>query len=72
MRVFLSLLPAGLWQTWNAYTHGHWYARTAEFIHSNLMETLVWLRVPGDVIFVIGAAALAFAILQIYGASVEE
>jgi nitric oxide reductase subunit B len=72
MMVFLSLLPAGLWQTWNAYTHGYWYARTAEFMHSNLMENLVWLRVPGDVIFVIGVAALAFAILKIYRALVEE
>jgi nitric oxide reductase subunit B len=36
------------------------------------METLVWLRVPGDVIFAIGAAALAFAILKIYRSPVEQ
>lgn len=72
MMVFMSLLPAGLWQTWNAYTHGYWYARTAEFMHSNLMETLVWLRVPGDVIFAVGAAALAFAIVKIYRSPAVE
>jgi len=66
MMVFMSLLPAGLWQTWNAYTNGYWYARTADFMHSNVMETLVWLRVPGDVVFALGAAALAFAILRMY------
>lgn len=66
MMVFMSLLPAGLWQTWNAYTHGYWYARTAEFMHSGLMETLVWLRVPGDVVFAFGAGALAYAIFKIY------
>lgn len=66
MMVFLSLLPAGLWQTWNAYTNGYWYARTAEFMHSNLMETLVWMRVPGDIVFAIGAGALAWSIFKIY------
>ena len=66
MMVFISLLPAGLWQTWNAYTHGYWYARTAEFIHSPIMETLVWMRVPGDIVFAIGAAALAYAVFGLF------
>jgi len=66
MMVFISLLPAGLWQTWNAYTHGYWYARSAELIHGPVMETLVWLRVPGDVVFAFGAFALAYAIYLAY------
>lgn len=28
-------------------------------IHSKLMETLVWLRVPGDVVFAAGSLFLA-------------
>lgn len=66
MMVFLSLLPAGLWQTWNAYTYGYWAARSAEFIHSPIMEALVWLRVPGDILFAFGAFSLCWAIAKCY------
>ncbi|HYE41010.1 MAG TPA: nitric-oxide reductase large subunit [Ramlibacter sp.] len=59
MMVFMSLLPAGIYQAWHAITKGLWYARSAEVIHSPVMETLVWLRVPGDVVFAAGAAILA-------------
>jgi nitric oxide reductase large subunit len=59
---FLSLLPQGLRQTYASYTHDYAYARAAEFIHSPVMQTLVWARVPGDVVFGIGA--LAFAVFM--------
>ncbi|HEX2009375.1 MAG TPA: nitric-oxide reductase large subunit, partial [Roseateles sp.] len=55
MMVFLSLLPAGIYQAWASITKGLWYARSAEIIHSPVMETLVWLRVPGDIVFAAGA-----------------
>jgi nitric oxide reductase subunit B len=58
MMVFLSLLPAGLYQAWASMTKGLWYARSPEIVHSGVMETLVWLRVPGDVVFAIGAVLL--------------
>ncbi|AMO24031.1 nitric-oxide reductase large subunit [Ramlibacter solisilvae] len=60
MMVFMSLLPAGIYQAWASITKGLWYARSPEVIHSKLMETLVWLRVPGDVVFTIGALFLAW------------
>ncbi|GAB3650437.1 nitric-oxide reductase large subunit [Ramlibacter alkalitolerans] len=59
MMVFLSLLPAGIYQAYAAVTKGLWYARSAEVIHSPVMETLVWLRVPGDILFSVGAVLLA-------------
>jgi nitric oxide reductase subunit B len=59
MMVFMSLVPAGLYQAWASITHGVWYARSPEFVHSTLMELFVWLRVPGDVVFAIGIAFLA-------------
>jgi len=59
MMVFLSLLPAGIYQAWAAITKGLWYARSAEIIHSPVMEALVWLRVPGDIVFAIGGVILA-------------
>ncbi len=66
MMVFLSLLPQGVWQAINAYKHGYWYARSAEFVHSELMEGLVWARVPGDIVFAAGVLALAVFTVQLY------
>jgi nitric oxide reductase subunit B len=54
----LSLLPVGLMQTWAAVEHGYWYARSPEFLGTKLMNTLRWLRVPGDTFFALGAFAL--------------
>lgn len=54
----LSLLPVGLMQTWASVEHGYWYARSAEFMQTPTMQTLRWLRVPGDTLFFLGAVAL--------------
>ncbi|MTV37844.1 nitric-oxide reductase large subunit [Duganella radicis] len=59
MMVFISLVPAGIYQAWASVEHGMWFARSPEIVHSRLMETLVWLRVPGDVVFAIGTLFLA-------------
>lgn len=59
MMVFMSLLPAGIYQAWASITQGVWFARSPEVVHSTIMETLVWLRVPGDVVFSIGILFLA-------------
>lgn len=60
MMVFMSLVPAGIYQAWASVTHGLWYARSPEIVHSPLMEALVWLRVPGDVVFAVGTLYLAW------------
>ena len=54
----LSLLPVGLMQTWASVEHGYWYARSSEFMQTELMQTLRWIRKPGDPVFFIGAVAL--------------
>ena len=59
----LSLLPVGIMQTIASIEHGYWYARSTEFLQTPLMANLRWLRVPGDTIFALGAAALALFIL---------
>lgn len=59
MMVFISLVPAGIYQAWASVTQGTWFARSPEVVHSPLMETLVWLRVPGDVVFAVGCVFLA-------------
>lgn len=65
MMVFMSLLPAGIYQAWASVTKGMWYARSPEVVHSKVMETLVWLRVPGDIVFAIGALVLAWYALRL-------
>lgn len=65
MMVFLSLLPAGIYQAYHAITTGLWYARSPEIVHSTVMETLVWMRVPGDVLFAIGSGFLALYALRL-------
>jgi nitric oxide reductase subunit B len=65
MMVFMSLLPAGIYQAWASISKGLWYARSAEFIHSSAMETLVWLRVPGDIVFAAGSVLLAVYALSL-------
>ena len=59
MMVFLSLLPVGVVQAIASIEVGTWYARSPAVIHSPLVETLVWMRVPGYVVFGAGAVTLA-------------
>jgi nitric oxide reductase subunit B len=63
LMVLISLLPVGLLQTWASVEHGLWYARSAEFLQTGLMNTLRWLRVVGDTIFAIGVVALGWFVL---------
>jgi nitric oxide reductase subunit B len=64
--VFGSLLPAGVYQAYWAITEGLWYARSPEIIHSGTMETLVWMRVPGDIVFAAGGALLAWFVFNLW------
>jgi len=65
MMVFLSILPAGIYQAWASIDKGMWYARSPEIVHSSVMETLVWMRVPGDIVFAGGVALLAWYALNL-------
>jgi len=56
--VVLSVLPVGLLQTRASVGVGYWYARSAEFLHSGVMNKLRWMRVFGDTVFAVGAILL--------------
>ncbi|MEZ6037883.1 MAG: nitric-oxide reductase large subunit [Planctomycetota bacterium] len=66
LMVLLSLLPVGLLQTWASVEHGMWYARSAEFLQQPLLETLRWLRIVGDTVFLAGVAALAWFTIGLF------
>ena len=63
LMVLLSLLPIGLAQAFASVEHGLWYARSAEFLQQPMLETLRWMRMVGDTIFLTGVAALAWFLL---------
>ena len=65
LMAFMSLLPVGLMQTLASVEHGLWYARSAEFMQTDLMNILRWLRAPGDTIFAIGAWILGYFIFTL-------
>jgi len=56
-QILLSLLPLGLVQTWVSVERGYWYARSPELLTHPVLSALKWLRVPGDVLFALGAIA---------------
>ena len=64
--VFLSLFPQGLFQAYQSFTHDYAYARSAEVIHSPVMQALVWARVPGDLVFTVGVVAFACSWFERY------
>src|SRR4051812_33341138 len=61
--VLLSLLPVGLMQTWASVEHGYWYARSAEFLQTDLMSRLRWMRMVGDTIFAVGSIAFVLFVI---------
>jgi nitric oxide reductase subunit B len=63
LMVLLSLLPVGLAQTWASVEHGMWYARSAEFLQSPILETLRWMRAIGDSIFAVGIVAIGWFVV---------
>ncbi|HWI65354.1 MAG TPA: cbb3-type cytochrome c oxidase subunit I, partial [Symbiobacteriaceae bacterium] len=63
LQVLLSVLPVGFMQTWASVEHGMWYARSAEFLTTPVMNTFKWLRVIGDTMFAIGAIALGYFVI---------
>jgi nitric oxide reductase subunit B len=61
--VLLSLLPVGLMQTWASVEHGYWYARSAEFLQTDLMSRLRWMRMVGDTVFAVGSITFVLFVL---------
>lgn len=66
LMVLISVLPVGLMQTVASVEHGMWYARSAEFLQGEGMDTLRWMRVVGDTIFAIGILALGWFIAGLH------
>ena len=65
LEILLSLLPVGLMQTYRSVSVGYWSARSPEFLQTDLMQTLRWLRMIGDTIFALGAVSFVYFALDL-------
>ena len=50
-------------QTWASVEHGMWYARSAEFLQTPVLEVFRWLRSIGDTIFAVGILAVGWFVI---------
>ncbi len=60
--IVMTLFPVGIIQFIASVESGYWFARSPEVLQSELVRTLVWNRVWGDVIFAAGGLFLAYFI----------
>lgn len=67
MMIAFSLFPAGVLQVWDVLQSGYWHARSFAYIGSERSHLIEWLRMPGDVVFIVfGAVPLLIASLKAY------
>ncbi|MDP2004036.1 MAG: nitric-oxide reductase large subunit [Rubrivivax sp.] len=63
LMIFTSLLPIGILQFHASVSEGLWYARSEEFMQQPLLQNLRWARTFGDVVFMVGAIAMALQVV---------
>ncbi len=63
LMLLISLLPVGVLQTIASIKHGMWFARSQEFMQEPTIQTLRWMRIIGDMVFSVGALALALFVV---------
>jgi nitric oxide reductase subunit B len=67
MMVAFSLFPSGVLQVWDVVQHGYWHARSIGYMAMPRSHLIEWLRMPGDLVFIIfGAIPLLIATIKGY------
>jgi nitric oxide reductase subunit B len=54
--VFATLFPLGILQLYHSISVSYYDARTLNYISSHTNSILEWMRMPGDVVFILGGA----------------
>jgi len=54
--VFATLFPLGILQLYHSISVSYYDARTLNYIGSRANSVLEWLRMPGDIVFILGGA----------------
>ncbi len=52
--LFVNLFPVGLMQMHTALEQSYWHARQPEFFLRQEVQIFEWLRMPGDILFLVG------------------
>jgi nitric oxide reductase subunit B len=53
LMVVCNLFPGGVLQLVDVLNNGYWHARGPEFLSQRIVRVLEWLRMPGDLIFIV-------------------
>ena len=65
MMIVFSLFPNGVLQLLDVIEHGYWHARSFDYLNMERTRILEWMRVPGDLVFIIfGSIPLAIATVK--------
>ncbi|MEO8741609.1 MAG: cbb3-type cytochrome c oxidase subunit I, partial [Lysobacteraceae bacterium] len=65
MMIVFSLFPSGVLQVWDVVQHGYWHARSIDYVAMPRSHMLEWMRMPGDMVFIVfGAIPLVIASLK--------
>ena len=54
MMTFVTLVPLGFLQLYESVDAGYYEARSLEFLTGETVAAIEWLRLPGDIIFILG------------------
>ncbi len=52
--VLANLVPIGIMQLYDSVKYGYWHARDAQFFQQGAVRAFEWIRLPGDVLFIVG------------------
>jgi len=67
LMLLTNLFPGGVLQMLDVLNNGYWHARGPEFLSQKTMHLIEWLRIPGDVIFImLGVVPAVIASLLAY------
>lgn len=73
MMIAMSLFPGGVLQVWDVLQNGYWHARSVDFTRSAAPNLLEWLRMPGDLVFIVlGAVPMLVASIKAWLAMRER
>ncbi len=56
LMVILDLFPGGVIQLWDSIANGYWHARRLTFLMNGTFHKLEWLRMVGDMVFLLAGA----------------
>ena len=52
--LFVNLLPIGILQLFDSFQNGYWHSREPAFFEGSSVRVFEWLRMPGDMLFIVG------------------